>query len=326
MKKFVVALLILFVACQPKIVAQVMGNAPQNTPRSAGNSIYSDGKLYRPVDPFQSNNSISLNDSTITVSVKGLANVLPDTYVATFNMVQTAATAEMTDQLMRDRLDKFKAKLLEAGTGATDISTDMISFVPKYDIETENRLFSKTYNEIPAGFEMQKNLSVRYKKSSRLDELVTIAAQSEIYDLVKVDCFVSQMDSFKDSLREKCILEVKNRVKSYEGLNLELDTLKKVVGEDFHITLPDTRYSGYQAFARTSLKPGKKGTLNEAEKPVSQYYRPINYADFDVVMNPVVLEPVIQVSYEINVNYQLMSAGKYYIITPAGESKRLILR
>lgn len=302
-----------------------MGNSQYVSPKSAGNSIYHNGTSMLPAERFQSNIS-EINDSTVRVSVKGLINALPDTYVATFNIVQTAGTAEMTDQMMRERLNKLKAKLLEAGIIASDISIDMISFVPKYEIETENRLFSKTYNEIPAGFEMQKNLSIRYKKSSRIDELVTIAAQSEIYDLVKVDCFSSDVESFKDSLRNKCILEVKNRVRSYEGLNLNLDTLKKVIGENFHVILPETRYSGYQAFARTSLKPEKKGLVNETVKSVSQYYQPVTYESFDVVMNPVVLEPMIQVTYQLDIIYLFKPMKNYYIITPIGESKKLILK
>jgi hypothetical protein len=143
---------------------------------------------------------------------------------------------------------------------------------------------------------------------------------------VQVDCFSSEVESFKDSLRNRCILEVKNRIKSYEGLNLKLDTLKKVIGEDFHIILPQTRYSGYQAFARTSLKPERKGAVNETVKSVSQYYKPVTYENFDVVMNPVVLEPMIQVTYQLNIIYLFKPVTNYYIITPMGESKKLILK
>jgi uncharacterized protein YggE len=325
MKIFVMALagLLLPLSYSHIATAQVMGNAQHD---SAGNSVvYHDNKPPRPAYRFQ-NSSSPANDSTVTVSVKGLINVLPDTYVATFNLVQSGENAETTNKLMRERLDRFKTNLRGIDTREADISTDMISFVPKYDIETENRIFSKTYSEVPAGFEMQKNVSVRYKKSAQLDELVTIAAQSEIYDLVKVDCFNSELGAFEDSLRMKCLSQVQSRVKSYEGLLLKLDTLKKTISEDFYVIMPETRYSGYQAFARTSLKPGKRGTLNEAVKVVSQYYKPLTYEDFDVLINPVVLEPMIQVTYEVNVTYQLKPVNKYFIITPGGESKRLILR
>uniref|UniRef100_UPI003F6E5A72 hypothetical protein n=1 Tax=Dyadobacter sp. TaxID=1914288 RepID=UPI003F6E5A72 len=206
---------------------------------------------------------------------------------------------------------------------------DMISFVPKYDIETENRLFSKTSNEIPVGFEMQKNLSIRYRKVDQLDRMVTIAAQNEIYDLVKVDCFHTKLESFKDSLRTSCLAALKKNIRSYDALSLKLDTLRKTVQENFHTISPSSRYYSYQAFSRTSVKPVKKSgaqtNINEIEKTVSRYYLPLGFESFDIVMNPVVLEPVIQVSYQITVSYHLKSTNRYYHITPAGESKKLLL-
>jgi hypothetical protein len=71
-----------------------------------------------------------------------------------------------------------------------DVFTDMLSFVPVYEIETTRKLFSKTYQEVPAGFEIQKNIHIKFTDARILDQLVTAAAKEEIYDLVKVDFFV----------------------------------------------------------------------------------------------------------------------------------------
>ncbi len=48
------------------------------------------------------------------------------------------------------------------GVKEKDVFTDMLSFVPVYEIETTRKLFSKTYQEVPAGFEIQKNIHIRF--------------------------------------------------------------------------------------------------------------------------------------------------------------------
>ncbi|WP_192579152.1 SIMPL domain-containing protein [Dyadobacter aurulentus] len=324
MKKYMVAAALILPCSILKINAQVSGSANPEM----GNAQYSAAKS-NPASAarFSGDNS---NDSTVTVSVKGLLNLIPDTYVATFNILQTAETAEMTEQLMRDRINKFKAKLAGSGVDVKDMHVDMISFVPKYDIQTENRLFSKTYNEIPAGFEMQKNLNIRYHKAEQLDDFVTLAAQAEIYDLVKVDCFHSNMETFKDSLRARCLAELKGKLKSYEALNLKLDTLRKTIGEEFNTISPASRYYSYQAFSRASTKAfrknGSQNNVNETEKTISRYYMPLALESFDMTINPVILEPVIQLTLQVSVKYHLRSLSRYYLITPVGESKKLILK
>ncbi|WP_031526539.1 SIMPL domain-containing protein [Dyadobacter crusticola] len=324
MKKYMIAAAFTLSFSVSKLNAQVSGNANE----AMGNAQYNAARANpTSASRFWADNS---NDSIITVSVKGLLNLIPDTYVATFNILQTAETAETTELLMQDRIDKFKSKLTSSGANVKDMHVDMISFVPKYDVQTENRLFSKSYNEIPTGFEMQKNVNIRYHTAEQLDDFVKLAAQAEIYDLVKVDCFHSKMETFKDSLRAKCLLELKSKLKSYETLNINLDTLRKTVEEESHTISPSSRYYSYQAFSRSSTKPFKKNgsqaNVNETEKTTSRYYMPLGFESFDVTINPVILEPVLQLTFQVVVKYHLKPLNKYYLISPAGEAKRLILK
>jgi len=45
-------------------------------------------------------------------------------------------------------------------------------------------LFSKTYTEVPKGFEMQKNLHIKFNDENLLDDIMTFAANNEIYDFI----------------------------------------------------------------------------------------------------------------------------------------------
>ena len=101
--------------------------------------------------------------------------------------MQVGKSAEEATSLMSQRLSPvlsaLKAKNMEA-------FVDMISFVPMYEYETEKKVFSKrTYNEVPMGFELKQNLHIKINEASRLNELITLLANNEIYDLVRMDYY-----------------------------------------------------------------------------------------------------------------------------------------
>jgi ketosteroid isomerase-like protein len=112
-----------------------------------------------------------------------------DSYLAIFTFTQLGQSAEEADS-HDERLRKSSARVAKSGVKEKDVFTDMLSFVPVYEIETTRKFFSKTYQEVPAGFEIQKNIHIKFTDARMLDKLVTAAAKEEIYDLVKVDFFV----------------------------------------------------------------------------------------------------------------------------------------
>ncbi len=322
-------ILCLFLFFTGNLIAQVSGNE-----KYKGNSNYNDNANYN----YNNQNNLNQvsqplskttieNKNEVSFEINGLYNIVADYYVAMFNIMQIAETVESADLLTNERITIFKQKLKNIGVDTSEIKVDMLSFVPKYELQAEKKLFSKTFNEIPAGFEMQKNITVRYKKSAKIDEIVSAAAQAEIYDLVKVDYFISNTQELLDSLRTKAISCLKNKTKSYEILGFKLDTLKKVFADNFVTTSPTTRYRSYQAFSRPSLNAAKKKSyVNEVNKTYSQYYKQIEYDLYDFIINPVVTEPVIQISYTLLVKYFLKPEEKpnniYYILSPSGEIKQ----
>lgn len=265
-----------------------------------------------------------LKDGEMTLTISGLLNARADTFVAFFNITQVGETAEKTDSLMVMRIARFKAALRRQNRDTLFVHTDMISLVPKYELRMFKKIFSKTYNEVPDGFELQKNVSVRYHNTTDLDAIVTAAAQAEIYDLVKVDYFLIDVKKQYEQLRARCQEAMKARVKYFEGLGMRLDTLRKIFDEDFATVLPQTRYGSYVAVSRPSLSAMRKeeeqsGKIYRADPPASRYYQAVSYANYDVVINPVVAEPVVQLSYQVSLKYFLPMAEpgqKLLLITP----------
>lgn len=319
MKRAFLILSVIAIATVSQVVAQVSANYQYNNTPTAKN-----------IDRNPVSNAYITNNDEIIIEVNGLSNIMADNYVAMFNLVQVGETIESVDQMMNSRIAGFKQKLKSIGIDTSEIRVDMISFVPKYDLQAENKFFSKTYNEVPSGFELQKNVTVKYKNSAKINDIVSVAAGSEIYDLVKVDYFIANIQKSVDSLRFLCLQQLKLKIKSYELVKFKLDTMRKVMAEDFVTTYPQSRYFSYQAYSRPSLNAAKKKSgssiQNEVNKPTSIFYKQIDYDKYDIVVNPIVLEPVVQISYTITVKYFVKpdDRNNYYFVTPSGEIKQFL--
>lgn len=209
----------------------------------------------------------------------------------------------------------------------------MISFVPVYEFEVDKKIFSKnTYNEIPAGFELKKNIHIQYSDPNQLNEFITILSNNEIYDLVRVDYFSSNLETIKKELMNKAKIIVQEKIANYETIIGEtLTTVEKKVADGYKVALPVEMYKSYEAYSGSSLNLKKSATVSSVAKSTTLYYQPIIDKEFDFVMNPTILEPVIQVMYEIKVSInrekkQIAKENKEYIlITPSGEMKNLNL-
>src|SRR5690606_21183705 len=127
------------------------------------------------------------------------------TYVAVFNLAQVGKTTTEVNEMIDKRIEAIQNKV--KGKPNVSMFVDMLTFVPVYEFEVEKKTFSrKTYNEIPVGFEVKKNIHIEYKDPNFLNELISVCSENEIYDLVRVDYFSSELENAKKELMNKAIL------------------------------------------------------------------------------------------------------------------------
>lgn len=277
------------------------------------------------------------NYNEISLSVKGMANVKADSYVAIFSLTQVGETTREVNKIMDNRVEQITKKINDEGEITSYL--DMISFVPVYEYEEEKKIFSKnTYNEIPKGFELKKNIHIQYTDPEHLNIIISACAESEVYDLVRVDYFCKNQEQFKKDLAQKAQEKIQEKIKRYETLmGIKLTDYKRYLNEGFKIVYPVEMYKSYQAYSSSSLLNQKRGQVNRASKSTSLYYQPIVEKEFDFVMNSEIVEPVIQIMYEIKLNLYHQPEEKrqkeaqdkpqkeYFIVTPNGDIKSLPL-
>jgi uncharacterized protein YggE len=265
----------------------------------------------------------------LLVTVKGMANVKADAYVAIFSVTQSGKTAEEVNTLMDARINQSLEQIRKKAN--TEAIVDMVSFVPQYEYEVEKKLFSKkTYNEVPAGFELKKNIHIKYANANDLNDILAILTASEIYDLVRVDYFSNNMEAIKKDLMAKARTMMQEKLKTYQMLlGLKLDTLDKLLTDGYKTVLPVEMYKSYQAYNSTSLNVPKAKSVTQADKSTTLYYQPILDKEFDFVVNPTIIEPVIQVMYEIKLNVILekekpvTTQKEFILVTPNGDLKSI---
>lgn len=281
----------------------------------------------------------SVQGNMLVLEVNAMMNMKADSYLAIFHLSQLGQSAEEADSLMNLRINGFISKVKKDGVKETDVFADMLSFVPVYEIETTKKLFSKTYQEVPAGFEIQKNIHVKFRDARILDKLVTAAAKMQIYDLVKVDFFVEQQSACYDTLRLFATKLLQQKLDNFDKLGLKVKESHRTAAEKNGAYFPLDRYTAYQSRAQSSLNSRRKGEIvNDVKKSNTLFYNKVPYGQFDIVLHAEITEPPVQYTYNLTMYCQLPEAFqdkegkkevkeilKYMLITHDGEVKELAL-
>jgi uncharacterized protein YggE len=269
--------------------------------------------------------------NTMTLKCSALMNVKADSYLAIFNLTQMGNTGKEADEIITKRTQPFIESLKTLGIATSDVYADMIYLIPIYNYEVEKKLFSKTYNEVPKGFEMQKNLHIRFKDANLIDDIVTLAAANEIYDLVTIEYFVKNSQAAYDTLRNRAVKYLAGNARRFEKLGLKLDAEFRIVSEKSDVTYPEGQYTDYDAFVSQSLEAARDKTVTMIRKPKTVAYNKLSYESFDIVINPEFLEPVVQYTYEVSVSYtlnkeKLEAKNHYFIVDNNGALKELQIK
>ncbi|MBL7900862.1 MAG: hypothetical protein JNK73_02610 [Bacteroidia bacterium] len=332
------------------IYSQATGNDIYNSNnRFLQNSVYrgSADKRYKSAQPqvstennihFQSTalsgNSLTAwntNNNEMVVNVNILYNAKPSAFMAIFHVNQAAEKISELDTLMNRRVEKFIALAKNIGLKRDNFYLDMIALVPIYS--KEKRVFSKTYTQVPKGFEMQKNIHVKYQDPNQLDRLFAMAAQCEIYDLIKVEYLFDSAELAGQTMRNKALQCLNAKLAGYKKIGISLDTSFKQLTESGNIYFPIDRYQAYKPLAISSVeemdKPDDAGTLMKTGAGMvtrtTVFYNQANIEGFDAVFNPSPLQPPIQFVYNLTVRYRYNQAKEVITVTKTEKTTELLI-
>lgn len=265
---------------------------------------------------------IALQPSNVlNLNLRSLYNVEATDYTAVFNINQVGETADETTQLMSDKISAIKAELKSKGFNG-QFAIDMISFVPQYEIEVTKKLFSKTYTEVPVGFELQQNLLISYQDDADFEKILSACASAEVYNLVKVDYYVKNLEAIYADLQMKLLAEVKKKKEYYTALGFDMTDYNVHMADAKYYHMPKDHYKSYVAANNISIDALKQSKgVTRIKKPVSYYYNPIAHAGYDIVVNAAITKPVIQLGMDLSLRYMPKPEKPAPPVAPVKEHK-----
>jgi uncharacterized protein YggE len=234
-----------------------------------------------------------------------LMNVPADEYVAVFGVSQECVTVAECGQKIDAVTAEFSTAVQQLGISRNEINVDFA---------TQNRIYEfkitgDVAKEELTGFEVKKNVAIHYRDKHMLDKLIVAASRSKIFDLIKVDYLVKDQMAVENRLMEEAARIIKQKASRYEQLlGVKLDSPVRIYAEKPSIYFPIEMYDSYTAQESESLsnayeRDRGRYAVQGARKSRTFFFNPLTADGFDYVINPVVVEPVVQFTLYLKVIY-----------------------
>ena len=244
-------------------------------------------------------------NTSMFVDADVLMNVKADDFVAVFGLTQEGSSVEEADEKMASVIKQFTDSLHVLHVRDADIYVDFITQPKIYGYE----ITDTTAREKLTGFELKKNVSIHYSDRDLLDKLVAAAARAQIFDLIKVDYIVKDINAVQDKLMAEASGVIKQKIARYEKqFGIKVEPPAEVYAERPAIHYPTEMYDSYTAAESESLsRPPNlaKYTVVQARKGRTFFFNALDGNGFDKVINPIVVEPVAQFTLYLKLKYEV---------------------
>ena len=294
-KVLVLAFCLLFVSSS---LAQEAGN------RVYGNRGNTDQQVQRrmPNIPKTIVDSVTVDapNQTVThyqyIDAKILTTIEAKEYTAVFGLAQEAATIPEANRKLEKQITDFRQGLSALGIGANDVYVDFITQNRVYDYTVKG----STAREKVSGFQIKENFIIRYRDRHLLEKIVALAAQNDIFDLVKVDYVVGDLTQIKSQLAAEAAKIIKNKESDFGKLGIKLAPVT-VSLEQFDIFQPFEAYNSYKAFEAGEVDNVYRTV--EKRKNSTFYFEPLPEGTFDAVLKSIGTTPEVQCTYYLRLKY-----------------------
>ena len=271
--------------------------------QESGNRIYGNNGYYQ---QKRQNNTGALGNSNegYAIEARVLTNLKPDAFVVVFGVNDEGSNAAASNEKVNAKIANLIQKIKPLGIDSSDVFIDFI---------TQNRVYDFTVSGTQAsenltGFETKKTVAVRYKNREVFERIVSAAADSRIFDLIKVDYIVSDFNSIRAGLFDAAVKVLKSKEQRYANA---LGVSPSAVGlsvERYDVSYPAEAYQRYQAYetgdASVHNTEGASSRVVQ-RKSFTFFYEPSEGSSFDSVLVPLGLEPMVQFSIYLRMQYQV---------------------
>ena len=292
-------LLLLTLAARPGI-AQTGGNVGYG--QAGGRARADQGERAKRV---VARDEMPPSDTSMFLDASVLMNVKADEFVATFGVAEEAETIEGCQAKMDATIAAFTEALKPLGVDADALFVDFAAQTKVYSYKVEGNLA----REQLAGFELRKTVAIRYRDKALIDRLVVVASRAKVYDLIKVDYVVTDLDPIQERLADAAAAVIKAKAARHERLlGIKLRAVPQVHAERSSAHHPTGMYDSYTSGEAEAVHGGpdrSRLTVQTLRRPRTFYFNPLDADGFDRVIDPVILEPVVQFTLYLKLKYEI---------------------
>jgi len=272
--------------------------------QQSGNAVYGQG-YNATKGKFPTKESLYLSDSTFIIEASVVENVIADGYVATFGLAEEGSTLKECNERIDKRIKQFTDDLAKMGVAKTDYYIDMTSQNKIYDYKVTGDIAE----EYLQGFELKKNVIIKFNHIADLDNMDISASNNEIYDLVKVDYVVTDLNAIHMHLFQAATEIINQKKVLYAtATSAHLSPTSEIFGDQFYSFYPDQLYASYVAYESGDVSRSgynNNYTTKAMRKSATYYYDKINYSGFDKVINPYVTEPAVEFVLTLQIKFEI---------------------
>lgn len=271
--------------------------------QESGNRIYGNNGYYQ--QKRQLNTGVLGNSNEgYAIEARVLTNLKPDAFVVVFGVNDEGQSAEASNDKVNGKIANLIQRVKPLGIDSSSVFVDFI---------TQNRVYDYTVSGAQAtenftGFETKKTVAIRYKNRELFERIVSAATDSRIFDLIKVDYIVSDFDSVRTGLFEAAVKVLKSKEQKYASA---LGVSPSAVGlsiEKYEVSYPAESYQRYQAYetgeASVNNPQGVSSRVVQ-RKGFTFFYEPSEASGYDSVLAPLGIEPAVQFSIYLRMQYQV---------------------
>ena len=235
------------------------------------------------------------------VEANVLMNMKPDAFVAVFAVVQEGTTSAESNTKLDTQISGFIKDLDSLGIKKGDVFVDFINQNKVYDYTTSG----STVTEKFSGFETKKNVAVRYRDREMLERILSAATKASIFDLIEVEYLVTDINAVHNRLYDEAVKIIKQKETSYGNSFGTRLAATNLANEKYDAFYPAELYANYQAFEAGTTYGDYNNRVIQQRKTRSFYYDPLDESDYDAVINQMGIEPMVQFTLYMKMQYDL---------------------
>ena len=269
-----------------------------------GNRIYGNNGYYQQKRNLSANTGVlgNTNDG-YAIEARVLINLKPDAFVVVFGVNDEGPNAGNSNEKVNAKVAELIQKMKPWGIEPNDVFVDFITQNRVYDFSVSGTQATESFT----GFETKKTVAVRYRDRELFEKIVSAAADSKIFDVIKVDYVVSDFEAVRKSLFDEAAKVIKGKEQKYtSSLGVSLGVLGLSI-ERYDVSYPSEAYQRYQAYETgeaSVYNPQGASSRVVQRKSFTFFYDPFEGSSYDTVLAPMGLEPAVQFSVYLRMQYE----------------------